>query len=267
MLIDCILTACNLNPLYLDFIPIFIKAWTKLYPSIDIKIILIHSEIPLRLKLYAKHIICFPSIGNISTGFISQYIRLLYPAVLNYKNGVIITDIDMIPMNSIYYTKIIEPIHNNAFISYRNPIISGTLLSNHRQIAVCYCVASPSTWKEIFNVTSHNDITIRLKEAYARVNYNNKHGGTGWSTDQLNLYRKITNWHARTRRFVCLTDRQTQHRRLDRISRPLSRGKLSHILLNRVKMGYYSDYHMCRPYTQFKQINDIIVDFLPTNTI
>ena len=38
-------------------------------------------------------------IENISTSFISQYIRILYPAILNYKSGILITDIDMLPMN------------------------------------------------------------------------------------------------------------------------------------------------------------------------
>ena len=46
MKLDCILTACNTNELYIDFIPIFIKSWTKLYPDVDIKIVLINDIIP-----------------------------------------------------------------------------------------------------------------------------------------------------------------------------------------------------------------------------
>ena len=33
MKLDCVLTAVNENELYLDFIPIFIKTWNKLYPD------------------------------------------------------------------------------------------------------------------------------------------------------------------------------------------------------------------------------------------
>jgi len=40
MKLDCVLTAVNENPLYLEFIPIFIKTWNKLYPGIDVKILL-----------------------------------------------------------------------------------------------------------------------------------------------------------------------------------------------------------------------------------
>tara|TARA_B110000858_G_scaffold197484_1_gene259295 strand:- start:3230 stop:3397 length:168 start_codon:yes stop_codon:yes gene_type:complete len=46
MKLDCILTSVNENKLYLDFIPIFIKTWNKLYPNVDIKIILIAKSIP-----------------------------------------------------------------------------------------------------------------------------------------------------------------------------------------------------------------------------
>ena len=51
-----------------------------------------------------------------STSFISQYIRLLYPAILNSEGGVLITDMDMLPMNSDYYIKSIEDINNDKFI-------------------------------------------------------------------------------------------------------------------------------------------------------
>jgi hypothetical protein len=46
MILDCVLTSVNLNPLYIDFIPIFVKTWNKLYPNVDVKIILVGDEIP-----------------------------------------------------------------------------------------------------------------------------------------------------------------------------------------------------------------------------
>ena len=45
MKLDCILTAVNDNPLYIEFIPIFVKTWNKLYPGIDVKIILVAKAI------------------------------------------------------------------------------------------------------------------------------------------------------------------------------------------------------------------------------
>ena len=116
MKLDCVLTACNDNPLYKDFIPIFIKVWNILYPNVDVKIIFINETIPDELIQYKNNIILFNPIPNMSTAFISQYIRLLYPAILNYENGIMITDMDILPMNEVYYTKNIETIDNSKFV-------------------------------------------------------------------------------------------------------------------------------------------------------
>jgi hypothetical protein len=96
MILDCVITAVNENELYLEFIPIFIKTWNKLYPKIDVKIILIAKKIPIEYSDYINNIILFEPIGNVLTSFISQYIRLLYPCILNYKNGVLITDMEYV---------------------------------------------------------------------------------------------------------------------------------------------------------------------------
>jgi hypothetical protein len=105
MILDCVLTSVNTNPLYIDFIPIFVKTWNRLYPNVDVKIILIADEIPEQFLEYKNNIILFKPIDNVLTSFTSQFIRVLYPCILNYKNGILITDMDMLPMNRTYYTK------------------------------------------------------------------------------------------------------------------------------------------------------------------
>ena len=87
MLLDCVITAVNDNPLYIEFIPIFIKTWKKLYPTVDVKIILIANEIPQKYIEYNDHIILFKPIENVLTSFTSQVIRLFYPCLLPYKMG------------------------------------------------------------------------------------------------------------------------------------------------------------------------------------
>ena len=66
--------------------------------------------IPEKFLEYKDNIILFNTIPNVSTSFISQYIRILYPCILNYENGIMITDIDMLPMNRTYYTEHVERI-------------------------------------------------------------------------------------------------------------------------------------------------------------
>ena len=263
MKLDCILTACNMNELYVDFIPLFIKSWTKLYPNVDIKIVLIMdidndndtntNTIPPQFEQYKDNIILFKAIPTISTAFISQYIRLLYPCILNkYENGIMITDMDMIPMNRTYYTKNIENIDNNKFIYLRD-----VCLNDYKQIAMCYNVGLSSTWSSIFNIKSIDDINQRLIDVYKTINYIDGHGQSGWGTDQIDFYNYVMNWNKQTNHFVILNDRNTGYNRLDRNTFVLN----THTQ-NLIKNGYYSDYHCYRPYHKYKEINDRVVELL-----
>ena len=119
---------------------------------------------------------------NISTNFTSQFIRLLYPAILDYENGILITDIDIVPMNRTYYTNNITKYENNKFIYFRDIIPDGN------QIAICYNVAINNTWSNIFNIKSLEDIKNRLKLVNSKINYVEGHGKNGWNTDQIYLY-------------------------------------------------------------------------------
>lgn len=254
MLLDCVISAVNENPLYYDFIPLFIKTWNKLYPNVDIKVILIAEEIPNNIKNYIDNIILFKPIANISTGFISQYIRLLYPCILNYKNGVLITDIDMIPMNRTYYTDNISSYDNNKFIYYREKVCF-----EYKQIAMCYNVASPKVWSEIFQINNLNDIINRLTEVYSSIEHVDGHGKAGWSTDQLHLYNYIINWNNKTNNFVYLKENDTKFNRLCRgmhfdINNPIIRSNISN--------GVYTDYHCYRPMAKYFKENNIIYDLL-----
>ena len=252
MKLDCVLTSTNDNPLYMDFIPIFIRTWKKLYPNVDVKIIFIGNSIPEKFNAYKDNIILFEPIPNILTAFISQYIRLLYPAILNYKNGVLITDMDMLPMNRTYYTKNIEKYSDDKFIYMRN------VLLNKNQIAMCYNVATSLIWGNIFNIKSIDDIIKRINLVYSNNKYNGKHGGLGWSIDQKHLYNKVMNWNKNTKNLVILSDKSCNFRRLDRGKFNINNNQV----LTRIKNGFYSDYHCFRPYKKFKNINEKIYNIL-----
>jgi len=255
MKLDCVLSACNLNPLYMEFIPIFVKTWNKLYPSVDVRIVLISSYLPDELKDYSSNIILFEPILNVSTSFISQYIRLLYPAILNYDNGIMITDIDMLPMNNTYYSKYIESYDNNKFIYLRD-----VLINTDSQIAMCYNVATNKVWSAVFNITTLYDINKRLEECFKKLNFVEGPGQNGWFTDQLDLYKYVKTWDNETHNFIYLNDNDTKYARLDRIH--MNNSALNDIETNKVKNGYYSDYHCLRPYSQHKYMNELIYNTL-----
>ena len=115
MKIDCVLTACNNNSLYLDFLPMLHSVYNNM--NITIKFILVMDEIPQNLLEYEKDIILFKPIQQISDTFQSQVIRLLYPALLPYKNYVMITDMDMMPLNKEYFVNKISNFDENKFIN------------------------------------------------------------------------------------------------------------------------------------------------------
>ena len=54
--IEYILTAVDLDPLYVDFIPMFIDAWEAILPSAKVIIILISDYIPISLVEYEKYL-------------------------------------------------------------------------------------------------------------------------------------------------------------------------------------------------------------------
>jgi len=69
MKLDCVLTATNANEMYIDFIPIFIKTWKKLYPTVDIKIVLVAESIPEKFIEYTNYIILLHSKFSIPMHF------------------------------------------------------------------------------------------------------------------------------------------------------------------------------------------------------
>lgn len=253
MKIDCVLTACNDNPLYSEFIPIFIKTWKKLYPKVDVKIIFIADSIPEHLKIY-NNLILYKPATDIPTAFISQYIRLLYPAILDYANGIMITDMDILPMNATYYTKNIQEYTNDKFIYLRDVCL------HEKQIAMCYNVAINNTWAEIFNIHSIDDISNRLKDVYSNLQNGYNIWGNGWYTDQTDFYKYVMEWNKTTNRFIILSDSKTGISRLDRCD-SFSQN-ISDELRVKIKSGFFSDYHCLRPYSKYSHINEEIYNLL-----
>lgn len=255
MKLDTVLTAVNDNPLYIGFVPYFIRMWKLLYPDVNVKIVLVAEYIPENLKEYNDNLILFKPIEGISTAFTSQYIRLLYPNLLGCTNGVLITDMDIVPMNRTYYTYNIKDIDDDKFVYYRENICR-----DHDEIAMCYNIALPGTWAEIFNINTIEDVTQRLKDVYSKITYGDVHGGDGWSTDQKDLLMCVEMWNNKTNNFVTLKETDTNFKRLDRWGFPNIQ-----TLTETIKSGTYCDYHCLRPYDMYKDINEYVFETLKSS--
>jgi hypothetical protein len=247
MKVGTVLVATDTNPLYCDFIPCFVKAWKKVLPEADICIVMIADEIPAKFQEYSEHIRLFPPIPEIHTAFQAQCIRLLYPRHIERKEGVLITDMDMLPMNRGYYVNTIAEIPDDTFVVYRDVCLPS-------EISMCYNVACPDVWTSIFG---SEDIRAVLQTWYNGTGYDGKHGGKGWGTDQIILVNMFNRWNGSKRIF---NDNQTAFRRLDRAYPPIFDNLLS--LKGMIQSGFFADYHCLRPYSAYAEINDFIVSCL-----
>ena len=116
---------------------------------------------------------------------------------------------------------------------------------------MCYNIATPKTWKDIFEVKDVNDIINNLKDITSKNRISGGHGGAGWCLDQIFLYKNVTEWNEKTDDLVCLKEDQTKFRRLERRSFINS----DNTIANNISNGIYSDYHCARPMSKYSDIN------------
>jgi hypothetical protein len=249
MKIGTILTATDSNPLYSDFIPKFIECWNHVIPEADVCILYIGESLPLNLIPYRAYIRLIHPIPNIHTAFQAQCLRLLYPREIKRNEGVLITDMDMFPLNRRYYVDSIRNISDDAFVVYRDVCLPN-------EISMCYNVALPSTWTSIFGTKPSNEL---LEEWYLPSGYDGKHGGRGWSTDQQILVQAFRSWEGNK---VILNDTNTSFARLDRNIPNDAWEKQRFKIRTLILRGFFADYHCLRPYTEFRETNDWIVSCL-----
>ena len=249
MKLGTIVTACDSNPLYSEFIPKFIECWKHLVPEADICVLYIASVLPESLVPFSKHLRRVEPIPGIHTAFQAQCIRLLYPREITRNEGVLITDMDMFPMNRSYYVDTIRNIPDDAFVVYRDVCLPS-------EISMCYNVALPKTWASVFGPRPTNEL---LEEWYRPVGYDGRHGGSGWNTDQVILVRAFNEWSGPKH---VLNDRLTKFARLDRAMPMDVWDRERHRIRSLILQGYFADYHCLRPYGQFRQLNDWVVSCL-----
>lgn len=246
-------SAVNLNPRYTQFVGQFIKAWTTLFPEIRLIIVLVANAIPEDLLPYEQYLHLFPAPEGISDVLVSQCIRLLWPRFLDSEDGVLITDIDMVPLNRKYYETAIAEVDRDAIVVYRS---DGVFVSGSpREIYMCYVCASPRTWRGVFGADRHEVVL----DKWVR--------DSSWSTDQIQLSKAYREWNGPK---VVLTDAKTGFIRLCRsyLNRP--RGTPERevfedraLLRKLVWAEYFSDYHMPSNETHH-DVNDYVIGLLAT---
>lgn len=251
MKVSAVLVACNENTNYLDFWPAVKKAWWEIcrLPCI---MVYIGNELPRHL-INDPAVKLFKPISSWPTATQAQVIRLLYPALLNCDGAVMLSDMDMIPLQKEFFFRGFESFQINQFVSLRG------IDEREKQIYMCYVGATPQVWREMFGIRSEDDIRRQLETWSMLAQSDGNHGGLGWCTDQIILYAMVKKWLAEKPRYVGLIPLTHEHARLDR-GNPVEWLNWSNELESKLKNKIYIDFHMPN-YSTFREIIDKVLEY------
>jgi hypothetical protein len=245
------LLACDLNPRYLESWGLVARAWEEI-AGVEPVLVLVANERDAPAELVAdERVRLFPPVEGLHTAFQAQCVRLLYPALLEGDGAVLISDVDLLPLDPDYFHGPLRLLDERQFVALRDAGLGRSML------AMAYNAARPEVWREIFGASSLDDVRARLAEWSGGLAYDGVRGGDGWYTDQRVLHASAMTWGERTGRLWILEDAYTGFRRLDRDAVESGIGA-------RVRRGLearrYSDYHSLVPYGEFRATNEQVLE-------
>ncbi len=249
MKLSCALVACDGNPRYLEFWPYVKRAWWEIV-GIPCVMVYVGQEVPDYLK-EDRAVFHFPPIEGWPTATQAQVIRLLYPALLKCDGAVVLSDMDIIPLQRDFFTQGFIRFNEDQFVSLRG------IDENAKQVYICYVGATPKVWSELFGITSVQDIRTIMTECATHIKSDGNHGGQGWCTDQHILYFSLKNWQNNNPLRVGLIPWTVEIPRLDRAA-PNEWIQISDELKTKLQSKLYVDFHM--PPLQYceGQLRDIL---------
>jgi len=203
MKLKYIVTGVNENAPYLNCVPLFIDAWKSLNKNLQVKVVLFANELPSFLLPYKESIVLIDPIAGVSTAFCSQVARLFYPCTLPDDGVALISDVDLLPLNLEYFTNALEDNQQDKFVTFR-----ADHMKKHKrpEVVMCYNGAYPSVWSNIFGVKNVEQMIEKLSVLYSKIEYEDKHNGKGWRTDQRFLYELLKIWPYKVERHVECSD-------------------------------------------------------------
>jgi hypothetical protein len=229
----------NDNPTYLDFWPVVSKVWKEVFKITPVLGLISDTDSDLYDDgngLIKK----FKSIKGVDSALQSQIVRIFLPKFLNGNS--LLSDIDMLPLSKKYF---IEQFHNfddNKFyvLSSDNPECI-----EDNQYPICYNLGNKIMYEKIFDLNkSWSDFVIELNNM-----------GNGWVTDQKFLFQKITQYES-----------QKEIIKLNRGWNPWAINRIDRINWfydkKMVISGEYIDSHLLRPYNNYRQQIDELINLL-----
>jgi hypothetical protein len=249
MKLDCALVACNNSTHYLDFWPIVKRAWWEIV-GIPCIMVYVDDTLPDHLKddPAVRH---FKPIEGWPTATQAQIIRLLYPALLQCEGAVVLSDMDIVPLQKDWFVEGFEKADIRQFVSLRG------IDEGNKEIYMCYVGATPTVFRAIFNVQSEDEIRTLFTRLSSHFFADGQHGGKGWCLDQQILYTYIKHILSVCPDSLAGYPWTATIPRLDR-SRPQEWLQVEEDLCKRISSKAYVDFHM-PPYIRFQgQIQRIV---------
>ena len=251
MKLSLALVACNENTHYLDYWPLVKYAWAAIV-GIPCVMVYVGDVLPENLQ-NDSWVLHFKPISGWPTATQAQIIRLLYPGLWAGQgvDAVILSDMDIVPLQSDWFVKGLEPFADTQFVSLRG------IAEQEKQIYMCYVAAKPETWSEVFGIHTEEDIRMRMKKWASQYPADGKHGGKGWCTDQLLLYERITEFQRTHPERVGLVPWTKEIPRVDR-TRPSMWYSLTPCIEENLKKKQFVDFHMPPIYKFEEEIKKVL---------
>lgn len=212
-LTKAILSSDN-NPKYLDFWPYVSKAWKDLIGIEPILFFIGPKEKVNDLQKHGTviHVEESPLWDIVNQ---SQSVRL-WGATRFPNEGVIISDMDMLPISRNYFLGSVENIPEDFFVSYTSDVLNFGFYKRVPQFPMCYLAGRGSTFSQILGVDSSCE--------WEKLMESMKDSRIGYGTDQRYFYSKYLDWEGKFNRYIGLErgwiGGKIATNRLDKISWP-----------------------------------------------
>jgi hypothetical protein len=167
--------------------------------------------------------------------------------------AVIVSDLDLYPLRAAYFHEPVRRLDERFFVVYRDGRVTRS------ELDIGFNAALPSTWGEIFGVSTIGDVRSELGRWAEGLTYDGRRGWDGWYTDQRTLYAKLLSWPERGSRLWVLDDQYCGFRRLDRMELEHEEG-LEPRRIEEIRRGAYSDFNCLVPYRDHREVNDHVLE-------
>lgn len=245
-MIDNVVISMDDNPLYSDFWEPNCKLWYMM----GVKPILVKiSNIDLIEEFEDKIIFNIKKIDGVNTGNQAQLSRLWVTQFYPNKK-IILSDIDMLPLNKEYFFTNALRGNDDQIVSYYSNAYSSSSEVNH---PICYLLAKGKLFKEI----------LQLPENFKNfIDKIQNTCGITWTSDEgyiTQCYERLIS-NGEKNKLCNLTRNSGPEGAYNRIARDSSDIDMNKVEYFKQNIDNYYDMHCPRPYKKYKEFIDSIVE-------